>query len=356
MTEKEYRSLEIDNYSSIKDFIDDRKKYYRKWILREDEVQELSNSLIMGSLTDTLIFEPNEFDNRFSLTSAQAPTGQMLEFTKALYKNSVECRDEDGTLRRNFETLTKEAYNEVKFDRNGNIVAFKQKGSSYESILEKFTEGEAILYYRQLMSSIGKITVELYQVQTAEKLVSTLKNNWVTKNIINLVSDRRYEVYTQLAIVFEHKGYKLKALLDKLVVDHTLKIISIWDLKTCWDNEKEFQSNWYKYKYYIQAAVYYLAVLHWAQKEGWGDYQIQFMRFIVADSSNYQNPLIYETDAVNLQQGLEGFVMNGRYYPGVNRAIQDLTWHKANNIWEISKLNHETQGIVKIKPFIEDEY
>lgn len=356
LTEKQYRALPYDNYSSIKDFIEDRKKYYKKWVLKEEIVEDLSDSLKMGSLTDTLLFEPAEFDNRFALTNTQEPTGQIGEFTKALYRRSVECRRDDGTLSRTFESLTKEAYNDVKFDRAGNIVAFKRKNDTFEAIVEKFTEGDSELYYRELMHSYGKIPVELFQVQGAERLVSTLKNNWVTKEIIGITNSKRYQVYNQLVILFEHLGQKLKSMLDKLVIDHVLMKITIWDIKTCWDNEREFQTNWYKYKYYIQAAVYYLAVLWWAEKEGWKDYTIEFMRFVVVDSSNYQNPLIYETDAVNLQQGLEGFVMNGRYYPGVNRAIQDLTWHRANGIWEISRANHEGKGIVKIKPFIEDEH
>lgn len=80
------------------------------------------------------------------------------------------------------------------------------------------------------------------------------------------------------------------------------------------------------------------------------------MQFIVIDSSNYQNPLIYLTDSVNLAQGMDGFTMHGKYYPGVEWAIENLKWHKETNIWEISKENYENKGIVKIKPFIEDEY
>lgn len=356
MTEKEYRDLPYDSYSSIKDFIEDRKKYYKRWVLKEEEVEDMSDSLKMGSLTDTLLFDPKEFDNRFNLTTAQAPTGQMLEFTKTLYRLSVEARNEDGSLRRTFEDLTRDAYNEVKFDRNGNVVAFKQKGSTLEGVVEKFVGSDSELYYRELMNSHGKIPVELSQIQNAERLVSALKTNWVTKDIINLTGDKRYSVYNQLIIVFKHLGQTLKGMLDKVIIDHNLKKISIWDLKTCWNNEREFQTNWYKFKYYIQSAVYYLAVLHWAEKEGWKDYEIEFMKFIVVDSNNYYNPLIYETDAINLQQGLEGFVLRGKYYPGVNTAIHDLNWHRENGIWEISRANYEAKGIVKIRPFIEDEY
>lgn len=355
MTDKEYRSIDRDSNSSLKDFIEDRKDYHKKWVIKEEVSEKKTKALTGGGLVDTLLYSPTEFDDRFSLTATQKPKPQMLSFVEALYDKSVDCMADDGSLTRSMETLTKEAYNQVKFNRAGDVVAFKTK--TLEKVLDDFTDTDVELYYRQLMNSKGKITVELYEVQNAERTVKELKNNWVTKFIINLATDKkRYETYEQFAILFEYKGLEMKALLDKMIVDHELKEITPWDLKTCWDNEKEFQSNWYRYKYYIQAAVYYLACLFWAKKEGWEGYKINPMKFIVADSNNYQNPLIYETDLINLQQGIEGFTLGGRYHPGVNWAVENILWHKEKNIWEISKENYENAGIVKIKPFIEDEY
>lgn len=356
LTEREYRALPYDSNSSTKDFIDDRKKYYKRWVLNEEIVEEPSKWLKNGSLVDTLYFSPKKFDDKFVLTSVQPPSGQMLKFVEALYRRSEEATDENGNLKRTMEVLTREAYNDVKFDRAGNVVAFKRKNDTLEGILEKFIDSDAELYYRQLMNARGKSVVELFEVQGAEKTVHEIKNNWVTRYIMTLTSGPDYEVYNQLAIIFEYLGHKMKALLDKLVVDHQAKQILIYDLKTCWDNEREFQANWYKYKYYIQAAVYYQAAKAWAIQEGWSDYEVIPMQFVVADSSNYQNPLIYLTDLVNLQQGLGGFTLNGRYHPGVNWAIENIKWHKETNIWEISKENYENKGIVKIKPFIEDDY
>lgn len=355
LTEREYRALEVDSYSSIKDFIEDRKKYHKKWWLKEEVEEETSKFLNNGSMVDCLMYKPEEFDERFALSTVQAPTATMLDFVNALFKRTLECLNEEtGEITRDFEVISKEAYNDVKFDRNGNIVAFKVQ--SYEKTMEKFISSDAELYYRALRSNYGKTVVELSHVQTAEKTVAELKRNWVTREVMTRRENKRYDVYYQFPIIFEYKGYKLKALLDQLTVDHEEKLILPEDLKTCWDNEKEFQSNWFKYKYYIQAAVYWLAAKYWAEQEGWGNYTVKPMNFIVADSSNYQNPLIYETDEENLKQGLEGFTLRGKYYPGVNRAIEDLTWHKESNIWGISRENFESKGRVKIKPFIEDEY
>lgn len=357
MTEKEYRALPYDSYSSFKVFSEDRKEYYKKFVEGiEDKKEETPRHLVMGSLVDTLLFTPKEFDDRFAMALVQPPTGQMADFTQALYRRSVESMDGDGKLLRGMEVLSKEAYNDVKYDRNGNIVAFKRKGDSYEGVFEKFTEGNAELYYRQLISCHGKEVVELIEVQSAEKLVAELKRNWITKDIINTSTNKDKEVYNQLIIIFEYKGHMVKAMIDKLIIDHIAKKIYIFDLKTCWNNEKEFQGNWFKYRYYLQGAVYYLATLWWADKEGWKDYIIVPMQFIVVDTLNQRNPLIYPTDSINLQQGLEGFVLRGKYYMGVDRIINDIKWHNETSIWDMSLENYENQGIVKIKPFIEDEY
>lgn len=352
MTEKEYRALSEDSYSSLKVFLDDRKKYYKKFVQGEDVEEDDSKSLTIGALVDTLVFEPHEFEGRFDLSSALVPTGQMLKFVSSLFRKTVECMSEEGEITRDMEILMEEAYRDVKFDREGKIVDFKR--DSLEVVVDKFQKGDGETYYRQLRASYGKKVVSLSEMENAEKIVAELKTNRVTRDVININSSNDVDVYTQKIIIFEVKGYPLKAMIDKMVVDHRDKVIRIYDLKTCWDNENEFQRNYYKYKYYIQAAVYYLAALWWAEKEGWGSYKVEFMEFIVADSNNYQNPLRYPTNVVNLQEGLEGFKYFGRSRGGVYKAIDDLKWHREKGIWNISKDNFDSNGVCNIIPFSDD--
>ncbi len=81
------------------------------------------------------------------------------------------------------------------------------------------------------------------------------------------------------------------------------------------------------------------------------DYAVVHTRFIVAESTNYKNPLIYTTDADNFHQSMAGFMMGSKYHPGVVKAIQDLSWHKEKGVWNISKDNYENKGVIKIQPF-----
>lgn len=357
MTEQEYRTLDIDSYSSIKMFIEDRKKYYKKFILREVVKEEETPSTIFGGLVDCLHFTPSEYDSRYTLSIAQVPTGQYGKFVEELMKVTVESINENGEVTRDLEDMMLDAYNNVKFDRNGNIVDFKR--DNFEVVKRKFLGSDLEVHYRQLRESHGKTIIELSTLENAQSIVSELKTNIVTKDIMTMQNSSKFTVYDQFPIVGEldksvtkTDPYPLKCLVDRLIIDHERKRIHIYDLKTCWDNEQEFLANYFKYKYYVQMAVYFYLVVEWKKKEpDIADYAVHYPAFIVAETNNYKNPLIYATNWSNFDQGMMGFQIRNRYHPGVVKAITDIMWHKETGIWNISKDNHKANGIVRVQPF-----
>lgn len=370
MTEVEYRTLEIDSYSTLKVFIEDRKKYYRKFVLKEKTKDDETSSTKFGSLVDCLQFTPSEFDKRYTLAITQVPTGQYAKFVDQLMKVTVASLNEEGEVTRDLEDMMLDAYNLVKFDRDGVIVDFKR--DNFEIVKQKFLGSQLEAYYRQLRESYGKTVIEMSELQSAENIVNELKTNPVTRDVITIASSEYISVHHQFPIVGkmipsilekwlseeelkqleEQGGYSLKALIDKLVVDHQNMVIYIYDLKTAWDNENEFLVNYFKYKYYLQMAVYFYLVVEWKkQQKGLENYRVEYPRFIVADSNNYKSPLIYYTNIRNFDQGMRGFILKGKYYSGVLKAISDLIWHKKEGIWSISKENFKNKGIVQIKPF-----
>jgi hypothetical protein len=74
-----------------------------------------------------------------------------------------------------------------------------------------------------------------------------------------------------------------------------------------------------------------------------------FPRFIVCDSTNYYAPLIYVVNQLDMADAYDGFEHKGRKYPGVKQIIQDLTWAKETNIWNISRENYLSLGLVPIR-------
>lgn len=360
MTETQYRALDIDSYSSIKVFIEDRKKYYRRFVLKEPVRDSDTPSTIFGSLVDCLLFTPDDFERRFALSITDTPKGQYGKLIEELMDITSRSVNESGEVTRELEDMLEDAYNAVKFDRNGNLVDFKR--DSFEVVKRKFMGSDLEIYYRQLREAHGKEVVEPLAVENALKVIAELKSNNVTAEIVNMSNGEGITVYNQFPIIGDlrdalgedvtEEEAKAKCLPDKLIIDHVNKEIHIYDLKTAWDNEGEFLNNYFKYKYYIQGALYFFLVVEWARKQSDLEYyKVRFPAFIVADSNNYKNPLIYTTDSSVIAQGMRGFIIKGKYYPGVVRAVKDIIWHKRTGIWNISRENYDNNGIVKIKPF-----
>lgn len=363
MKEKEYRQVDTDSYSSVKVFIDDRKKYYKKFILKEVVKEEETPETRFGSLVDCLLFTPEEYEERYCLSLSTLPTGQYGKLVSELWRVTLNSINDAGEVTRSVDSMFEDAYNAVKFNKDGEIVDFKR--DSLEAAKAKFLGSDLEAHYRQLRESYGKTIIELSELENAQKVVIELKSNPVTREVINLkTDDGRFIVYHQFAIIGEMKNpafitkenpegvFPLKCLIDKLIIDHKKKMIYIYDLKTAWDNENQFQYNYFKYKYYIQLGVYFYLTVEWKKKtKGIEDYGVAFPRFMVAESTNYKNPLIYTTTSENFDQSMRGFIIGSKYHPGVIKAIQDLIWHKEKAIWNISKDNYESNGVVKIQPF-----
>lgn len=339
-TEALYRAIYLDSSSSLKDFSMDRKKYHKKYILNEVVEDEDSKAATMGRMVETLLMEPELFDERFHLSTCMStPTGLMLEFVEALYKHTVEATAEDGTVTRTFEDLCKDAYTDS---------GFKIK---LDAVLGKFIGSEAEIYYKEIreVRTKGLTVVATQEINNAEKIVLELKTNPVTADIVNLISDSRHSVYNQLQVEgYDVFGHQFKSMMDKVIVDHDKKTVQVYDLKCTWSVEN-FYNEYYLYRRaYIQGFLYHKAAETWASEMGYGDYTILYPKFIVCDSTNYMNPLVYAMSDVNMQDALNGFEYKGREYPGVAQLIEDLQWALENDKWNISRENYINNGVVKL--------
>jgi len=339
-TEATYRANMLDSSSSLKDFSMDRKKYYRKYILGEDVEDKDTQAATIGRIVETLLLEPEEFDGRFYMSScASAPTGLMLAFVEALYKFTKEATDDNGNVTRSFEDISKDAYVES---------GFKIK---YDAVISKFIGTDAEIFYNEIrkVRSMNLTVVTAEDVSNAEKIVDELRNNVVTKDVVNLVSSSRYSVYNQLQVEgYEIDGHLFKSMMDKVVVDHDEKTIQVYDLKCTWSVEN-FLEEYYLYRRaYIQAYLYWKAAVHFKNENDMGDYEINPIRFIVCDSTNYYNPLIYTLSMEDLLDAYKGFTYKNREYKGVGSLIADLKWAMDNNVWNISRENSIANGLVNI--------
>ena len=339
-TEAQYRAIYLDSSSSLKEFSTDRRKYHKKYILNEVVEDEDSKAATMGRMVETLLMEPHLFDERFHLSTCMStPTGLMLEFVEALYRHTVAATADDGTITRSFEDMCNDAYADS---------GFKIK---LDAVLGKFIGSDAEVYYKEIREVRAKhlTVVTTQEIANAEKIVIELKTNPTTAEVVNLVDDVQYSVHNQLQVEgYEVFGHMFKSMMDKVIVDHKSKTVQVYDLKCTWSVEN-FYSEYYLYRRaYIQGFLYHKAAESWASEMGYGDYEILLPRFIVCDSTNYANPLVYAMTQDSMNNALDGFEYKGREYPGVAQLIGDLKWALDNDVWNISRENYLTNGVVKL--------
>ena len=352
LTEREYRAIDRLSYSSLKEFIEDRMDYYEVHEVRTKKSHKSSNEMRFGVLVETLLWDSEEGYHRLFCESVlPKPPGQMGELIDKLQELRLACLDDNGNLTREPVALIGEAYNYVAFDASGNQVKFKRQ--KLEDILKGWPDSDADRYLGQLISNENKYLVDLKEKTYAEKCKEQLQNHWVSRELVTRKSDDRYDVYHQLVILFTYKGIKMKSRLDMLVVDHQLRQIFIYDLKTTFDVE-EFNFSYRKYRYYIQAYLYWFAANKWAMRNGYEHYPVNYMEFIVADSKAKLAPLIRKMKRRNMLNARDGFTYQGKRYVGVDTAIEALKWHRQSSVWSMSRYNYERHGIGSIKVY-EDE-
>lgn len=342
-TEAQYRAVVMDSSSSLKEFSQDRKKYYKKYFLGEKVEDKDSSAANMGRIVETLLMEPHLFDDKFYMSSCTStPTGLMLDFVEALYKCTELATNEEGKVVIDFSELSLEAYH---------ISGFKIK---YEAVMNKFIGSDAELYYNEIRTVRSKklTVVNTTEISIAEKIVEQLKTNSTTGPIVNLVNSARYEIIDQMQVEgYTVDGHKFKSMLDKVVIDHDKKTIQPYDLKCTWSVENFYEEYYLYRRAYLQAYLYFHAMLHLVRDEDspYHGYDVEYLKFIVCDSSNYYQPLIYTLDLFDMNDAYEGFIHKGRTYPGVGDLIAALTWCRETNTWNISHKNYLSNGIVNIK-------
>lgn len=336
INEKEYRSLDRDSSSSLKEFSVDRRKYKKKYIDQEKTEEEQSSASIIGSIVDCLLFEKDKFDEKFYLSSVvNEPTGNMKLFVDSLLKNN------DGTIE--FSELIK--------------IAYKDSGYKWtiDKVLEKFVGTDVEIWYKEAVEvkSKGLIVVTLSDIQNAEKIINTLKTNEFTAPILGLIENKnnRYSLHIQFKLDdFEVDNLPMKCMQDLVVIDHKDKTIQIYDLK-CTFSVERFYTEYYLYRRsYIQAYIYREAIRDWKSKiDEYEHYKVLNPKFIVCDSIDYYAPLIYTLSNNDMNDAYTGFEYKDKSYPGVKSIIEDIIWSKETNLWNISRKNYINQGLVNIK-------
>lgn len=187
---------------------------------------------------------------------------------------------------------------------------------------------EAVDYYNIVRNAPENVTIiskdEFESVEKAKELI--LASPYAFSYFVKA---RIYEeLMHQVAIYFEYQGEAFKGLLDGIKIDHDARTIQPFDLKTTGKSVYLFKDSYLTYGYYRQAALYEQALLSKESPvrdllaEG---YTLLDFIFIVVETklSSYNPAIIYRTTPHERHCGLEGGVVDGVHYKGVNQLLED---------------------------------
>lgn len=353
LSEREYRNLkERLSYSSLKQYSQNRYKFFKENVLGEIVERESSAAIVTGDLVHVLLADQQgEFDIKFHLAQAQAPVGQMLDLVEALYHRSVRGI-QDGIQTERFEVLFADAVDNVKYDINRKEIAFV--GKPVEKILELFTTTDkkgciAELYYKERMECIGKTVVSILQIQTAEKIVEMLKNHPYTSAILGMVSTDDVEVFNECMVLYDIDEIPYKSMVDKLVISHIDKTIQPWDYKTSWNTENGWEYSYLSNGYYIQAGLYAIALEKWKTEHDLQEYKVLPMTFIAIDTTGNVSPVLYKLSDKDVLLAQRGFYVRGTRYRGIWELHKDIQWNLTSTNWQTSQAIDQAQGVVEMQ-------
>lgn len=334
-TEAEYRAIPMLSSSDLRQFITDRKKFYKEKVLGEKREEEYNKAILIGSICHCLLLEPEKFDEKYLLSTCETPpSGMLLPFVESLYKQSVAHMNEQGAVEADFSELLQTAHIESGYK------------ITLEAVLKKF-EKEGKEYYDQLMDAKaqGLEICCLDDINIATKIVKMVKEDpFVGQYFTN--TD-----YCELkAEGFLVEGVEMKMMADKILVDREHETIQLIDPKVVFDNQNFYREYFLKKRADIQAYIYYEGLKSRKIDLGfdYSEYVILPPIFIAVDSGCYYAPVQYRMTLKGLKNAYEGFVDNGREYKGVKEILEELNWAKETNNWKITKKIFDNKGIIDL--------
>lgn len=293
VSEEEYRNDSALSYSMLAKFA--RDGFNAVATLKE---KQESPSLTFGSVVDTLITSPEEFNDKYVVMTLPAISDTLKEIVNDLYSK---YKDEYETIAQMNDDIISEvglAHDYYKADkyRNHRIKTIRECDN----------------YYKTLQSVGDKTVIDTDTYMDALKCVQALKEDDTTKWYFaeNTPFDTNISRDYQLKFKTKLTNLEYRCMADLLIVDYDKKEIIPVDLKTSSSNEWDFTKTFVKWQYQIQARLYWRIIRQCMDHdEFFKDFKLCDYRFIVINRNNLV-PLVWEFN----MSATPGLLVFGEHY------------------------------------------
>ena len=310
------------SYSSLNKLLFSPKLFYKDYILKERELKT-DKHLIEGKLLHLVLLQPDKLHDEFSIVPNKIPSDNVRKVLKTLSNRFYDPN----------------AFIKLK-DLDNEIIKVLEENNLYQSFkddlkkLSKIQTKENEEYYKFLCENQKKDIIDNDMLVKATERVKQIKSN---KNVMSLLEDKvtdfeldPLESYNEKYLECELNDYVfgLKGYIDRYIIDHVSKEITIIDFKTTSKGLDKFAETVDYYNYWMQAVIYITLVIK-SSKKDITNYKINF-NFVVVD--NYDQVYVFDVSNNTLQNWYQGFtkILEEANYHYIKRDYS-LPYEFANN-------------------------
>lgn len=325
----EYKQLPGMNQSLLKQILKSPQAFKN---LQDNMYEESNNdSFRFGTLVDIMLTEPNTDINTLFVIQ---PDIVIPDSVRPILDEAVK-RKHSGD-----DTLLEIADNIVIDGKTGYCTKMKNETRLARIKVNRWEE-----YINFKIASEGKtiITQDEYNKALMCKM-SVKSNEYLAKYF---TSQKDIEIIYKCVIQNTVKDIDFKYELDMVVINHISKTIYPIDIKTIGTSVYQFPSNFWKYRYDFQGAIYYNACYDKFKDLVEKGYSINNFRYIVCEKNSINKPMLYQMSDNTLKLGLKGGIKSEWVHEGVSEAIKRYKWHESNNKWEYP-MEYYINGFIEI--------
>lgn len=307
------------SYSRISDFSKNGPKaLIKKTVIKNQGVH-------IGSLVDDLLLDENSINTKYYMYNGSQPTATLGKLASIILKNYNETPDVETVV----EIATK----------NGFWSKYK-----HETLVETIDKPEFWEYLKAQYESKKKTLITTEDLLLANDIKDALLTHDFSKDIfIN-----EFDNHNQVKFQMKYKGFKIRGILDRVIVDHDNKTVRFIDLKTGMNPAEEFESSFIKFKYYFQAAIYTLAFKGIKKSLKLSD-EYTLLPFEFLYIGRYQKiPLLFVFTNKWYNAAIKGFKKGPYTYRGLNDILDMIKWHYENRVFDLSKFIYDSNGKVNL--------
>lgn len=324
MEQKSYYDIKAISASSLKWF-EVSPLYFKKMLDKEIE-QAPQRFFEFGTQVHMKILEPERFEKEFTCLDVTKPSSEQQTKFCQDYLSYPSKKVADKALyayKQNYKTT--ESDEKIK----DKAVAMKEKLHDYIMYLKKRTEVKDVLN-KSAWNKIQEIDQLVRKhIKANELLFSDITNE-------NVFAANEFEILWD----FPTKDLPCKSAIDRLVIDHTNKIIKLVDIKTT-GNLAEFKQRFEELKYSRQMAFYWMAIAWYfkntLKRDDFFEYK-QETYIVCIGKGDLQEVKVYEVSTDTLTEGYDSMI----------NLIEQLEWHWKNDLWEYTEEYYTGNYIEKL--------